>query len=48
MQELKAIDFQGKNHYLTSNGIPNKPEKQGLLLEENQVANIIGNIIPEA
>ena len=39
MQELKDKDFQDKNHYLTSDGIPNKREKHGLLLEENQVAN---------
>ena len=32
MQELKAIDFQGKNRYPTSNDTPNKQGKHAPLL----------------
>lgn len=39
IQESDTKDFQDQNHNLASSGIPNKPEKHGLLLEENQGAN---------
>ena len=39
LAESNTIDLQVEALCLTSNGIPNKPEKYGLLLEENQGAN---------
>ena len=39
IQELSTIDFQGKNHYLTSIGIPKKRGKYALWLQENREAS---------
>ena len=39
IQELSTIDFQGKNHCLTSIGIPKKRGKDALWLQENREAS---------